>query len=206
LESYTKEKVYIIAGTEFGTRQGHTLIIVKELYGLKSSGLRWRERFADVLQHMGFTSSKAEPDIWMRDLGDHWEYIAVYVDDLLIASKTPTSIVTILEYEHKFKLKGSGDTSYHLGCDFFRDEHGTLCYAPLKYIERMMETYQRIYGRYPRQYVSPIEEGDHPEICTSELLELANIKIYQSLIGALQWAIQIGRLDIMTAVMTLSRF
>jgi hypothetical protein len=37
LESFTKEKVYIIAGPEFGDRQGHTLVIVKALYGLKSS-------------------------------------------------------------------------------------------------------------------------------------------------------------------------
>jgi Reverse transcriptase (RNA-dependent DNA polymerase) len=57
LESFTKEKVYIIAGPEFGDRQGHTLVIVKALYGLKSSGLSWRERFADVLKEMGFSSS-----------------------------------------------------------------------------------------------------------------------------------------------------
>jgi Reverse transcriptase (RNA-dependent DNA polymerase) len=72
LESFTKEKVYIIAGPEFGDRQGHTLVIVKALYSLKSSGLRWRERFADVLKEMGFSSSRAEPDIWMRDRGDHY--------------------------------------------------------------------------------------------------------------------------------------
>jgi len=41
LESYTQEKVYIIAGLEFGNRHGHTLVICKALYGLKSSGLRW---------------------------------------------------------------------------------------------------------------------------------------------------------------------
>ena len=77
LESYTKEKVYIIAGEEFGDRQGHKLVITKALYGLKSSGLRWHERFADVLREMKFFPSKAEPDIWMRDMGDHYEYIAV---------------------------------------------------------------------------------------------------------------------------------
>ena len=43
LESLTREKVYIVAGPEFGDREGHTLIIVKALYGLKSSGLRWHE-------------------------------------------------------------------------------------------------------------------------------------------------------------------
>ena len=43
LEAVTMEKVCFIAGPEFGDHQGHTLIIYKALYGLKSSGLCWRE-------------------------------------------------------------------------------------------------------------------------------------------------------------------
>ncbi len=75
LESFTREKVYIRAGPEFGDREGHILIIVKAIYGLKSSGLRWHERFTDVLRSMGFFPSFPEPDIWMRNKGDHYEYI-----------------------------------------------------------------------------------------------------------------------------------
>ena len=206
LESLTKERVYVVAGPEFGELEGHTLIIFKALYGLKSSGLRWHERFADVLRSMNFFPSKAESDIWMRDKGDHYEYIAVYVDDLLIASKNPQDIIDDFTGTHDFKLKGTGPVSFHLGCDFFRDEDGNLCYAPRKYIEQMLENYRRIYGRLPRPAHSPLVKGDHPEIDTSPLLDLEGIKIYQSLIGALQWVIQIGRFDIATAVMTLSRF
>jgi Reverse transcriptase (RNA-dependent DNA polymerase) len=205
LESFTKEKVYIIAGPKFGDRQGHTLVIVKALYDLKSSGLRWRERFANVLKEMGFSASRAEPDIWMRDKGDHYEYIAVYVDDLLIASQEPNEIVKILEEIHKFKLKGSVPTSLHLGCDFFRDEDGVLCYALKTYILHMLDTFERLFGKQPKQYVAPLEGADHPELDDLELLEIEDIKVYQSLIGALQWVIQIGRFDITTHVMTLSR-
>jgi hypothetical protein len=39
LEAKTKEKVYIIAGGEFGRLEGHTLVIDKALYGVRSSGL-----------------------------------------------------------------------------------------------------------------------------------------------------------------------
>ena len=53
LEAYTKEKVYVIAGPEFAEIEGHVIIISRALYGLKSSGLRWYERFADVLREMG---------------------------------------------------------------------------------------------------------------------------------------------------------
>lgn len=206
LESYTKEKVYIIAGAEFGELEGHTLIIVKALYGLKSSGLRWHERFADVLRDIGFIPSRAEPDIWMRDKGDHYEYIAVYVDDLLIASKDPQGIIDVLQDKYEFKLKGTGPLSFHLGCDFFREEDGTLCFAPRRYIEKVLDNYKRIFGQNPKEASSPLTKGDHPELDSSELLGVEDIQIYQSLIGALQWTIQIGRFDVSTAVMTLSRF
>jgi len=106
LESYTQEKVCIIAGPEFGGKQGHTLVIGKALYGLKSSGLRWHEHLFDALPDMGFIPSKAERNIWMRDCGDHYEYIAVWVNDLLITSKDPSSMTKTLSDEHEVKLKG----------------------------------------------------------------------------------------------------
>jgi hypothetical protein len=39
LEAVTSEKLFIIAGPEFGEQQGRTLIIYKALYGLQTSGL-----------------------------------------------------------------------------------------------------------------------------------------------------------------------
>ncbi len=207
LESTTKEKVYIIAGPEFGEREGHALIIQKALHGLKSSGLRWHERFADVLHDMGFFPSRAERDIWMRDMGDHCECVGACVDDLLAVSKNPQEIIdTLSGAKHNFKLKGTGPISFHLGCDFFRDEDGVLCHAPKKYIEKILENYRRLFGSYPKERSSPLEKGDHPELDSSRELDLEETAICQSLIGALQWVIQIGRFDVSTAVMTLSCF
>ena len=89
LEAFTSEKVCIIAGPEFGPLQGHLLIIIKALYGLTTSGVRWHERLADVLRNEGFLPCKAEPDIWLRKNGTIYEYIGVYVDDLAMAMKAP---------------------------------------------------------------------------------------------------------------------
>ena len=192
LESYTQEKVYIIAGPEFGALKGHKLVITKALYGLKSSGLRWYERFADVLRDMDFFPSHAEPDIWMRDKGDHYEYVAVYVDDLMIVSKDAAAIIKALTDKCSFKLKGTGPISFHLGCDFYRDEDGVLCMEPKKFINKCMDTFERLFGEMPRKYSSPLVKGDHPEMDTSDLLNFEGIKIHQSLISSLQWAVQIG--------------
>ena len=54
LEAYTAEKVCIIAGPEFGDLEGHVLIILRALYGLRSSGRRWHEKFSDTLRELGF--------------------------------------------------------------------------------------------------------------------------------------------------------
>jgi hypothetical protein len=95
LKSYTKEKVCFIAGGEFRELEGHTFMIIKAQYGLKSSGKRWHDKLFDVLYDMGFRPSKAEEDIWMRDMGDHYEYLALYVNDLAIASKNPQAIIDV---------------------------------------------------------------------------------------------------------------
>ena len=98
-----------------------------------------------------------EPDIWLRDCSDHCEYTEVHVDDLLIVSKDPSNIIDILESNCKFKLKGTGPISYHLGCNFDRDENGTLCFAPRKYTEKMEESHINMFGSKPKQvYTSPL--------------------------------------------------
>ena len=91
LESYTAEKLYIIAGPEFKEREGHILIIVRALYGLKSSGQRWHDRFHDCMIKLGWQPCKSENDVWMKKNNNVWEYVAVYVDDLAIAMKDPES-------------------------------------------------------------------------------------------------------------------
>ena len=115
------------------------MIIHKALYGLRSSGLRWHERFADTLHDMGFKISKADNDVWMHRTDDVYEYIAVYVDDLCIAAKDPSSITESFKNLYGYKLKGVGEMKFHLGCDYYRDPDGVLCSVHKGYIEKMVE-------------------------------------------------------------------
>ena len=208
LEAHTREKVTILAGPEFGDLKGHRLAIDRALYGLRTSGQRWHDRFSDCMKAEGFSPCRADPDIWMRPNGDVYEYVAVYVDDLALALKDPKSFVENLEKKHGFKLKGTGPMEYHLGADFQRDPDGTLCMSPKKYItERLSKGYHSMFGEKPStRAVSPLEHGDHPELDDSDLLDNDGIEQYQSLIGSLQWTISLGRFDTACAVMTMSAF
>ena len=49
-------------------------------------------------------------------------------------------------------------------------------------------------------------KSDHPELDESKLPDADGIRMYQSLIGTLQWTITLGRFNVATVVMTMSGF
>ena len=53
--------------------------------------------------------------------GDIYEYVAVYVDDLAIVMRNPEEFCNLLIDKYKYKLKGTGPITFHLGIEFFRD-------------------------------------------------------------------------------------
>jgi len=117
LNGVTREKIWCIAGPEFGPKiAGRVLIIVKGLYRLRTSGARWSEAFADSLRSIGWKMSKAKNDVWMKDGGTHYEYLAVYCDDILVAGKDPKALLE--EIQKIYILKGVGMPDYFLGAEF----------------------------------------------------------------------------------------
>ena len=103
LEATTK-KLYV-AGPEFEELQGHVLVIHKALYGLKSPGLRWSQRLHHIMLQLGFTSCNADPCVWLREVKAKYEYIAIYEDDLLIASEEPPQLIQDLKENSSSKSK-----------------------------------------------------------------------------------------------------
>jgi hypothetical protein len=54
-----------ILGEEFGAhRKGKKEIVLRTLYGLKSAVESFRNHLASCLGHVGFTSSRGNPDVW----------------------------------------------------------------------------------------------------------------------------------------------
>jgi hypothetical protein len=100
-------KVYITAGPEFGSNlHCKNLIIDKSLYGLKTSAARFHEHLSESLLNLGFKKTKHEPDLWMVDKASHYEYLAAYVDDILIWIKDPMAVIKALEKTYMIKSVG----------------------------------------------------------------------------------------------------
>ena len=67
LSAPCRERIWTIAGPEFGVKDcGKTMLVVRALYGLKSSGAAFRSFLAETLYDLGYHPSSADPDVWMR--------------------------------------------------------------------------------------------------------------------------------------------
>ena len=113
LNGYTQEKVFTILGQEYcPDLDGRVAIISKGLYGLKTSGARWSEHLADKLRSLGWARCKALNDVWMRDSKTHYEYLALNLDDIIVASKDPKEIYG--KIQEVYLMKGVGNPQISL--------------------------------------------------------------------------------------------
>ena len=120
--------------------------------------------------------------------------------------KDPSDFFAALK-QQKYKLKGVGEISYHLGGDFFCDPDGTLAWEAKTYCKRVVQQCISIFGAPPKEYTSPtIDQNDQPELDMTDEASSDEIKQYQTLIGCFQWAISLGRYDIFCATMSMGRF
>jgi hypothetical protein len=121
VQATSLEKYFSIAGDEFGDDKGKMALIVRALYGLKSSGASWRAHIAHTLSNMKFAPSRGDSDVWMRvdfnptTKASYWEYLLVYVDDLLSIGLDLRATLNTLETDYNYLLKDVGPPTHYLG-------------------------------------------------------------------------------------------
>ena len=207
----TNEKVYVIAGPEFGIHQGKRMIVDRSLYGLKSSAARFHEHLSVKLRNMRFKPSMADPDLWIRNTNGYYEYIARFVDDVIAFSKEP--MVIMKELEKNYVMKGVGKPQYYLGGDVvelpeeWHKEGVHTAFSAETYIKNCIPKLLVMCGVPEFKKVkTPFHEEYHPELETTDLLSPTDISKYKSLIGSGNWLITLGRFDIQFAISTLSQY
>ncbi len=223
LQATTKKKIYAMAGPEFRELQGRTMIIVRALYGLKSSGAAWHEHFANTLYDMNFKPSYADPDVWIQpevkpNGFTYYEYIFVYVDDLLILSHQSKTIIRVLKSIYRLKDDEVGVSKTYLGTQV-RQMHlpqdKTVLQWGLSPKQSIENALKNVEGKLaeigqklqPRKYANlPMRQGYRPELDYSPLLSPETANFYQQLIGMLRWTVELGRIDIHLAVTLLSSY
>ena len=74
-------------------------------------------KLVDNLRNMGFRPYQADFDLWLRPWLDHYECIAVVIDDLLIFTNNPAGILEPLRKVFWCELKLFETPEYYNGGD-----------------------------------------------------------------------------------------
>jgi hypothetical protein len=232
LHANCREKIYIIAGAEFGSNCGKTMVITKALYGLKSSGAAFRSLLAEQLDNIGYTASRGDPDVWLRPTmkGDrkYYEYVLVYVDDLLVVSFNPMQTMDELRQTFKFKEGSIKTPDSFLGAQLninTNDNRNYWVISATKYIKAACDTVKdkmelrhkitpyndkepekdfTFPDRKKRRATTPFNSNYRPELDNSRELDDDEKTFYQEMIGILRWTVELGRCDILLEVSLLS--
>ena len=115
----------------------------------------------------------------MRDKGDHYEYVATYVDDLMIASKNPQAIIDCLEGKEgteAYELKGTGPPEYYLGGDVivldeqWQKEGIKWGLSASTYIKNVIPKLEEMVGHQFSKHSAPMALNYHPELDETDLL------------------------------------
>ena len=218
-----KEKVWTVLGPEFGQDAGKSAIIVRALYGLKSAGAAFRAHLASFMRQMGYTSCKADPDLWLKaetrpdDNVRYYSYILCYVDDILCIHHDAMSVLRQINSYLPLKPTSVGDPDIYLGAKLKETQLPNGIYAwglsPSKYVNQAVKNCQthlteKLNDRYkiPTRADNPFPTDYCVDTDVSEPLDDECASFFQHIIGVMRWMIELGRVDIAVEVSLLSSY
>ena len=124
IESYyvnapVTKKIWTNLGEDFGADAGKKAIIVRAIYGFKSSGDAFRNHLVDCMRHIGYTSCLADLYLWMKPMIKsnsecYYSYIFNHVDDVLVISEGGGPILARLGKYFKLKSVSIGPPANYL--------------------------------------------------------------------------------------------
>ena len=178
-------------------------LLKKSLCSLRQAGRSWHVKLGGVLKRFGTTSSNADPCVYYLGQEEEILIIAIYVDDILIASQNLEKIAKFKEEILKeFDIRDPGEPKYCLGIEFSRDGN-TIAMNQKGYIKELLD---RFGMAECKPVTTPFDINvtlmKPEEDSTTEEKKLP----YRELVSALMYLAVATRPDIAHAVSALNQF
>ena len=98
LHRHLEETVYCQQPPGFvdPTAADDVCLLQKSLYGLKQAPRAWYQRFATLLQQLGFVTSTSDTSLFVLTEGTSLAYLLLYVDDIILTASTPALLQRLM--------------------------------------------------------------------------------------------------------------
>ncbi|KAL0279418.1 UNVERIFIED_CONTAM: hypothetical protein PYX00_000982 [Menopon gallinae] len=210
-QGFLSDEVYMEQPEAFVDKKNkdHVCKLVRPLYGLKQSGREWYKRINDYLVNKGGMNAEGDPCIYVFGTNENRVILLIYVDDILLASKSLEEMNEIKELlKREFEITDLGPINTILGINIKRDsDTGNMTLTQRNYIEELIKKFgmenakeigtpMELNVKVSKE-MSPKDENEREEM---------KHKPYRELIGCLVYLSKATRPDIAFAAMTLGRY
>jgi hypothetical protein len=206
-----EEEIYMKQPEGFTVKGKKELVckLRKSLYGLKKSPRMWYQKFDAYILGLGFVRSKVDHCVYCKQVGEHFVYVVLYVDDMLLVGNNMKVIKEVKsQLSSKFDMKDLSAANFILGMEIKRDHAGRkLWLNQRKYVETILHKFNMKECK-PIKVPIPIGAKLSVEQCPKTLEEEEDMSHvpYASVVGSLMYAMVCTRPNISHAVGVLSRY
>jgi hypothetical protein len=210
LNAQLTEDIYMRQPPGYDDGTGRVCHLKRPLYGLKQAGHEWNRELTAKLTSIGFSRLRSDYSVYLREKGDLFVIVLVWVDDFLTISNSSVELDRFeREIQSMWKVKILDEPSIILGIKISRDrDKGTLSLSQSHYVGTILDRFD-FSNAYPvSTLLDPnvkldIDWEDHYKKLEGDP---ASIYQYSTLLGSLAYAALATRPDIMHAVCALAQF
>lgn len=203
LNGVVEEELYLSPPEGLDISDKHTCRLIKSLYGLRQAPRAWNSALKEVLEQYNMKATYSDPCVYVATEPEVI-YLAVYVDDGLVFSKSQKAIDKFLAFmKQKFEVKQL-DAKCFLGLQIEHNQSdGSILLHQTDYSKRVLMRYNMADAK---EVATPLELNHKlhdPELLKQDAVDS---KPYAEILGSLMYCATATRPDISYAVSVLSKF
>jgi hypothetical protein len=144
LNSAIDEDIYMEQPEGFEDKNNQNLVckLQKSLYGLKQAPRMWNIMISGILKGLEFIQTHQDPCLYIKKKGNIEYILAIWVDDIILASTEESGIVQITnDLRNQFDITDLGKLDFFLGIKFSFGNQG-LHLSQEKYIKELLKKFQ----------------------------------------------------------------
>ena len=140
---------------------------------------------------MGCRPTRFDPYVWIRARKVGYNYTGTHNDDVLVVAVSPIS--SFIKLKETYEIKTFGPSKANLGCDYSQVKKGATTWWVTGSSTYTAKAFIKVYAllKVVILWKEKLHSstGDHPELDSSPLMSEKKHRIYQQLVGILEWMV-----------------